>query len=40
MEDHKGTVSIGSRTITNVHFADDTEGLAGEVEDLSKCVGS
>ena len=29
-EDHEGTVSIGGRTITNLRFADDIDGLAGE----------
>ena len=29
LEDHEGTVSIGSRTITNLHFANDIDGLAG-----------
>ena len=28
-EDHEGTVSIGGRTITNLRFADDIDGLAG-----------
>ena len=37
LEDHEGTVSIGGRTITNLRFADDTDGLAGEVE-LSNLV--
>ena len=32
LEDHKGTVSIGGRTITNLRFADDIDGLAGEKE--------
>ena len=26
LEDHKGTVSIGGRTITNLRFADDIDG--------------
>ena len=30
LEDHEGTVSIGGRTITNLRFADDIDGLAGE----------
>ena len=38
LEDHKGTVSIGSRTINNVRFADDIDGLAGEEEELAKFV--
>ena len=37
-EDHEGTVSIGGRTITNLRFADDIDGLAGEEEDLAKLV--
>ena len=36
LEDHKGTVSIGSRTITNLHFTDDINGLAGEEEERAK----
>ena len=40
LEDHEGTVSvsIGGRTITNVCFADDIDGLAGEEEELAKLV--
>ena len=38
LEDHEGTVSIGGRTITNLHFADDINGLAGEEEKLAKLV--
>ena len=29
LEDHDGTACIGYRTITNFHFADDIDGLAG-----------
>ena len=29
LENHEGTVSIGGRTITNLRFADDIDGLAG-----------
>ena len=32
LEDHKGTVSIGGRTITNLRFADGIDDLAGEEE--------
>ena len=32
LEDHNGTVSIGGRAITNLRFADDIDGLAGEEE--------
>ena len=38
LEDHKGTVSTGSRTIANLRFADDIDGLAGEEEELAKLV--
>ena len=34
--DHEGTVSIGGRTITNLHFADDIDGLAREEEELAE----
>ena len=38
LKDHEGTVSIGGRTITNPHFADDINYLAGEEEELAKLV--
>ena len=38
LEDHEGTVSIGGRTITNLRFADDIDGLAGEKEELANLV--
>ena len=38
LEDHEGTVSIGGRTITNLRFADDIDGLAGEEEELTNLV--
>ena len=38
LEDHEGTVSIGGRTITNLRFADDMDGLAGEEEELANLV--
>ena len=38
LEDYEGTVSIGSRTITNLRFADDINGLAEEGEELAKLV--
>ena len=38
LEDHGGTVSIGGRTITNLRFANDTDGLAGEEEELANLV--
>ena len=37
LEDHEGTVSIGGRTITNLRFADDIDGLAGK-EELANLV--
>ena len=37
LEDHKGTVSIGGRTITNLRFAnEEEEELANLVERLDK----
>ena len=36
LEDCEGTVSIGGRTITNLSFADDIDGLAGDEEELEK----
>ena len=38
LEDHESTVSIGGRTITNLRFADDIDGLAGEEEELANLV--
>ena len=38
LEDHEGTVSTGDRTITNLRFADDIDGSAGEEEELAKLV--
>ena len=35
-EDHEDTVSIGGRTIINLRFADDIDGLAGEEEEVAK----
>ena len=40
LEDHEGTASIGGRTITNLRFADDMDGLAGEEEELANLVES
>ena len=37
-EDHEGTISIAGRTIINLHFADDINGLAGEKEEPAKLV--
>ncbi|WP_419653236.1 hypothetical protein, partial [Thiolapillus sp.] len=38
LEDHEGIVSIRGRTITNLRFADDIDGLAGEEEELANLV--
>ena len=38
LEDHEGTVSIGSRTITNLRFAEEIDGLVGEEEELANLV--
>ena len=38
LEDHEGTVSIGGRTVTNHHFTDDIDSLAGEEEELANLV--
>ena len=38
VEDHEGTVSIGGGTITNLRFADDIDGLAGDEEELANLV--
>ena len=38
LEDHEGTVSIRSRTITYLRFANDNDGSAEEVEELAKLV--
>ena len=36
--DHDGTVSIGGRTIANLRFADDFDGLAGEEKEVARFV--
>ena len=38
LEDHEGTVSNRGRTITNLRFAGDIDGLAGEEEKLANLV--
>ncbi|GFO15285.1 endonuclease-reverse transcriptase [Plakobranchus ocellatus] len=38
LEDHHGTVSIGGRPITNLRFADDIDGLAGNECELASLV--
>ena len=38
LEDHEGTVSIGGRTITDLRFADDIDGLGEEeLANLAQC---
>ena len=38
LENHEGTVSIGGRTITNLRFAHDINGLAGDEEELANLI--
>ena len=38
LEDHEGTVSIRCRTITNLRFADNIVGPAGQEQELVKLV--
>ena len=38
LEGREGTVSIRGRTTTNLRFADDIDGLAGEEEALANLV--
>ena len=38
LENHQGTVSIGGRTITNLRFVDDIDGLAGYEQELVNLV--
>ena len=38
LEDQDRTVSIGGRTITNLRFADDIDGLARQEQELVKLV--
>ena len=38
LEDNEGTISTGNRTITNLRFADDIDGLAGQEQELIKLV--
>ena len=40
LEDYGGFVSVGGRTITDLRFADDIDGLAGEEEELANLVAS
>ena len=38
LEDHEGTVSTGSKTITNLRFTDSIDGLARAEEEVAKLV--
>ena len=38
LEDNEGTISIGGRTITNLRFAEDIDGLARQEQELVKLV--
>ena len=38
LENHAGSLSVGGRTITNLRFADDIDGLAGSEEELKNLV--
>ena len=38
LENHEDTVSVGGRTITNLHFADDIDGLAGEEKEQANLI--
>ena len=40
LEEHDGKVSIGGRNITNLRFADDTDALAEEEQELEALVES
>ena len=38
LEDRKGTVNIGGRTITNLRFANNIDGLVRKEEELASLV--
>ena len=40
LEEHEGKVSIGGRNMTNLRFADDTDALAEEEQELDALVES
>ena len=40
LSEHSGTISIGGRTITNLRFAGDIDGLSGSEEELARLVTS
>ena len=38
LENYNGTISIGSRQITSLRFADNIDGITGEEDELTKLV--
>ena len=38
LEEHEGTISIAGRTITNLRFADDIDGLEGSEHELAQLI--
>ena len=38
LEDHEGTLSLAGRKVTNLRFADDIDGLAGNEQELASLV--
>ena len=38
LEEHESTVSIGGRTVSNLRFADDIDGLAGSDVELAELI--
>ena len=40
LEEHDGKISIGGKNITNLQFADGTDALAEEEQDLEALVES
>ena len=38
LEDHKASVSIVGRTVSNLRFADDIDGLAGSETELAELI--
>ena len=38
LEEHKSTVSVGGRPVTNLRFADDIDGLAGSQAELAELI--
>ena len=38
LDNHAGSISIGGRIVTNLRFADDIDGLAGNENELKELV--